>query len=197
MLAAIALSLPVLAADARGCSACFPLPCAFIGKSRLTKRSELYEIIHKGATCIKDVTNVTAPRGPQMANARQAGHRPEPVRIINPDGQSPFVLICDHASNAIPQEFGSLGLPAADLDRHIAWDPGAAPVARRMAKALDAVLVESGISRLVVDCNRPADAPDLIAAAPRSRGENPSRLGAFLHSRLQRRAAAVAYRNHP
>ena len=52
----------------------------------------------------------------------------------------------------------------AELKRHIAWDPGALPVAERMAAALDAVLVQSCVSRLVIDCNRPLDAPDLIPA---------------------------------
>jgi predicted N-formylglutamate amidohydrolase len=86
------------------------------------------------------------------------------VRTTNHKGRSPFVLVCDHASNHVPDEFGDLGLSRADLVRHIAWDPGAAPVAQRIAAALDAPLVESRISRLVVDCNRPLDAPDLIAA---------------------------------
>jgi predicted N-formylglutamate amidohydrolase len=84
------------------------------------------------------------------------------VRVTNPGGSSPFVLTCDHASNFLPAEFGTLGLAADDLSRHIAWDPGALPVARRMAEALDATLVETCISRLVIDCNRPLDAPDLI-----------------------------------
>ena len=48
--------------------------------------------------------------------------------------------------------------------RHIAWDPGALPVALRMAAMLDAALIEAGVSRLVIDCNRPLDAPDLIPA---------------------------------
>lgn len=84
------------------------------------------------------------------------------VRVTNPGGSSPFVLTCDHASNFLPPEFGTLGLSAEDLSRHIAWDPGALPVARRMAEALDATLVETCISRLVIDCNRPLDAPDLV-----------------------------------
>ncbi|PTE09985.1 N-formylglutamate amidohydrolase [Mesorhizobium helmanticense] len=84
------------------------------------------------------------------------------VRVTNPGGSSPFVLTCDHASNFLPAEFGTLGLASEELSRHIAWDPGALPVARRMAEALDATLVESCISRLVVDCNRPLDAPDLV-----------------------------------
>ena len=84
------------------------------------------------------------------------------AKVTNRKGSSPFVFVCDHASNFIPEEYGTLGLDAADLTRHIAWDPGALPVAQRVAAALDAALVESCISRLVIDCNRPLDAPDLI-----------------------------------
>ena len=58
------------------------------------------------------------------------------VRVTNPGGSSPFVLTCDHASDFIPAEFGTLGLAAEDLSRHIAWDPGALPVATRMARAI-------------------------------------------------------------
>jgi predicted N-formylglutamate amidohydrolase len=86
------------------------------------------------------------------------------ARVTNREGRSPLVIVCDHASNSIPQEYGTLGLDATELKRHIAWDPGALPVAERMASALDAVLVQSCVSRLVVDCNRPLDAPDLIPA---------------------------------
>ena len=84
------------------------------------------------------------------------------ARVTNREGRSPLVIVCDHASNVIPAEYGTLGLDAAELERHIAWDPGALPVAERMAAALDAVLVQSCVSRLVIDCNRPLDAPDLI-----------------------------------
>src|SRR5690606_1001418 len=58
--------------------------------------------------------------------------------------------------------FQRLGLDAAELDRHIAWDPGALPVSQRLSVALDAPLVAAGLSRLLIDCNRPLDAPDLI-----------------------------------
>ncbi|RWD42529.1 N-formylglutamate amidohydrolase [Mesorhizobium sp.] len=98
-----------------------------------------------------------------METARPASlASPETVRVTNPGGSSPFVLTCDHASNFLPPEFGTLGLAAGELSRHIAWDPGALPVARRMAEALGATLVETRISRLVIDCNRPLDAPDLV-----------------------------------
>lgn len=92
----------------------------------------------------------------------QQSARTEAVRVTRGEGRSPFVLICDHASNFVPAAYASLGLSEADLDRHVAWDPGALPVARRMAERLGATLVESRLSRLLVDCNRPLDAPDLI-----------------------------------
>ncbi|TKB20621.1 MAG: N-formylglutamate amidohydrolase [Mesorhizobium sp.] len=98
-----------------------------------------------------------------MEKARLTSLAPsETVRVTNPGGSSPFVFTCDHASNYLPAEFGTLGLPVEDLSRHIAWDPGALPVASRIADALDATLVETRVSRLVIDCNRPLDAPDLV-----------------------------------
>jgi predicted N-formylglutamate amidohydrolase len=85
-----------------------------------------------------------------------------PVRVSNPDGASQFVILCDHASNHIPDGFGTLGLDPDDLQKHIAWDPGALGVSRAMSRELDAPLVESCVSRLIIDCNRPLDAPDLV-----------------------------------
>lgn len=85
------------------------------------------------------------------------------VKVTNRGGASHFVVVCDHASNVVPGEYGTLGLDPAELTRHIAWDPGALAVAQRLSAALDATLVESCVSRLVIDCNRPLDAPDLIA----------------------------------
>lgn len=85
-----------------------------------------------------------------------------PVRVGNPDGAGPYLFVCEHASNHLPRRFGTLGLAPSDLVRHIAWDPGALPVARRLSEILDSPLVESCISRLVIDCNRPLDAPDLV-----------------------------------
>jgi predicted N-formylglutamate amidohydrolase len=84
------------------------------------------------------------------------------VAVHNRDGKGPFVMTCDHASNAVPSEFGGLGLGAADLLRHIAWDPGALGVAMEMSRRLAAPLVCGSVSRLIIDCNRPLDAPDLI-----------------------------------
>jgi len=84
------------------------------------------------------------------------------VRVTNRDGTSPFVIICEHATNYLPPELGRLGLSDTDMLRHIAWDPGALPVSLKMSELLDAAIVEAGVSRLAIDCNRPLDAPDLI-----------------------------------
>lgn len=100
-----------------------------------------------------------------MEKACGSPHPPSgSVRTTNRKGRSPVVLVCDHASNLIPDQFGTLGLDRSEIARNIAWDPGAAPVAQRMAPVLDTVLIESRVSRLVIDCNRPLDAPDLIPA---------------------------------
>ncbi len=98
----------------------------------------------------------------QAAHARVGVTGKGVVRVTNSDGASPFVLVCDHASNWLPPELGTLGLQPTDMLRHIAWDPGALPVSLKMADLLDAALVEAGVSRLAIDCNRPLDAPDLI-----------------------------------
>jgi predicted N-formylglutamate amidohydrolase len=95
------------------------------------------------------------------------GARPEasampPVMVFNAQGQGPYVLACDHASNRIPATYAALGLSPAEQLMHIAWDPGAFEVALRLSAALDAPLVASTVSRLVIDCNRHHTAPDLI-----------------------------------
>jgi predicted N-formylglutamate amidohydrolase len=88
---------------------------------------------------------------------------PAPVELVNADGLSSAVLVCDHASNRVPQGLGGLGLGAVQLADHIGWDPGAADVARRLSAELDAPLVLSGYSRLVIDCNRSPGHAESIA----------------------------------
>ena len=87
---------------------------------------------------------------------------PPAFRVENPDGQSPYFLTCDHASARIPRRLGSLGVAPEDLQRHIAWDIGAAGVAVKLADALDAFAILSGYSRLVIDCNRQPGIPESI-----------------------------------
>ncbi len=83
-------------------------------------------------------------------------------RILRAGGKSRFLLFCDHASNAVPEELRNLGLPESELARHIAWDIGAAGVTEELSDILDAPAVLSGVSRLVIDCNRQLHASDLI-----------------------------------
>lgn len=77
-----------------------------------------------------------------------------PFEIVNAAGSAPVLFTCDHASCALPRSLGNLGVAAADLQRHIGWDPGAAAVARGLAARFDAPVVLSRYSRLVIDCNR-------------------------------------------
>jgi len=86
----------------------------------------------------------------------------DPVEVLRSDAGSRFVLICDHAGRALPRSLGSLGLSDDALSSHIAWDIGAAAMARRLSDELDAALVLQRYSRLVIDCNRPLSSQDSI-----------------------------------
>jgi predicted N-formylglutamate amidohydrolase len=83
-------------------------------------------------------------------------------RIIRPEGKGRFLIFCDHATNRIPAELENLGLAAPEIERHIAWDIGAAGVSAELSDILDAPAILCGTSRLVVDCNRQLTAHDLI-----------------------------------
>lgn len=84
------------------------------------------------------------------------------VETLNPKGKGPVVILCEHASNYIPERYGDLGLSAQDRLSHAAWDPGAREISLRLSKALDAPVVASCVSRLVYDCNRPPNSPDAM-----------------------------------
>jgi predicted N-formylglutamate amidohydrolase len=77
-------------------------------------------------------------------------------------GARDMILVCDHASNRIPPEYGDLGLSAAELERHIAYDIGAEALTRALAARLRATAVLSRFSRLLIDPNRGTDDPTLI-----------------------------------
>lgn len=87
---------------------------------------------------------------------------PSPVEVVNAGGSSNFVLICEHAGAVVPWRLSGLGLPQSELLRHIAYDIGAEGVARQLSNQLDAPLFLQRYSRLVIDCNRPFEAPDCI-----------------------------------
>lgn len=87
-----------------------------------------------------------------------------PVHLENADAPGRWVITCDHASNRVPPEVngGDLGLPPEDMARHIAYDIGAAGVARHLARLLHSPVVLSDVSRLVIDPNRGEDDPTLL-----------------------------------
>ena len=73
-----------------------------------------------------------------------------------------MILLCDHASNRVPEPYGDLGLAAGQFERHIAYDIGARDVTLGLARRLKATAVLSRFSRLVIDPNRGMDDPTLI-----------------------------------
>lgn len=85
-----------------------------------------------------------------------------PYETFNPDGDPSLIFVCDHASNAIPAPYGTLGLSKDLLETHIAYDIGAADVTRAMASAFDAPAILGTASRLLIDLNRGADDPTLV-----------------------------------
>lgn len=84
--------------------------------------------------------------------------------ILGADRPGRWLLTCDHASNGVPKAVcgGDLGLPPADMNRHIAYDIGAAGVTRELSNLLDAPAILSRFSRLVIDPNRGEDDPTLL-----------------------------------
>lgn len=87
-----------------------------------------------------------------------------PFRAVNGDFNRGLIIICDHASNTIPPGLSDLGMTAAQLDQHIAWDIGAARVAATLAAHFKVPAVFCGVSRLVIDCNRDPGDPASIPA---------------------------------
>jgi len=113
---------------------------------------------------------------------------PSPVLEENLEGASDFVIVVDHAGKRLPRRVGDLGLPAAELGRHIAWDLGALGLARLLAARLDAPLVAQAYSRLVIDCNRD---PGVATSIPVIGEwiEIPGNIGLSATARAARRAA--------
>lgn len=84
--------------------------------------------------------------------------------VIGEDRPGRWLVTCDHASNHVPDwvNDGTLGIPRADMARHIAWDVGAAGLARELGQLLDSPVLLSDFSRLVIDPNRGEDDPTLV-----------------------------------
>lgn len=117
-----------------------------------------------------------------------------PVEVLAPRAAEPSLIVCDHASNQVPGRLSGLGLPRDALNRHIAWDIGAATVARRLAARLGTTAVLSGVSRLVIDCNRPLGHPTSICAT--SDGTLVPGNHALESAQIRQRAAAYFYPYH-
>jgi len=79
---------------------------------------------------------------------------PKPVGTRTLAGAAPFLLICDHAGNGVPEKHGRLGLPRSELNRHIGFDIGILGVSERLSDLLGAPLLFQRYSRLVIDANR-------------------------------------------
>jgi predicted N-formylglutamate amidohydrolase len=90
---------------------------------------------------------------------------PPPFTVHHADGDSPFLLIADHAGQRVPRALSELGLPQAELDRHIGWDIGIEGTTRLLARLLDAFAITQTYSRLVIDCNRPLTSPTSIVTS--------------------------------
>jgi predicted N-formylglutamate amidohydrolase len=86
----------------------------------------------------------------------------DPVEAIAGRDDAGVLFICDHAANALPPRYGTLGLDPGDLERHIAYDIGAAWVTRQLAAIFEAPAILSTFSRLLIDPNRGADDPTLV-----------------------------------
>ena len=85
-----------------------------------------------------------------------------PFVTIDGDPACGMIFLCDHAENRLPARYGTLGLPAEEFERHIAYDPGARAVTRGLARRLGAPAVLTTFSRLLIDPNRGEDDPTLI-----------------------------------
>ncbi|MCB5199163.1 N-formylglutamate amidohydrolase [Loktanella sp. TSTF-M6] len=88
----------------------------------------------------------------------------ESYDIVGADRPGRWIVTCDHATNIVPDWIhgGDLGLPAADMNRHIAYDIGAEGVANGLAAALDSPMIATRFSRLVIDPNRGEQDPTLL-----------------------------------
>ena len=129
----------------------------------------------------------------------------EPVERIEGSAGSHLLFLCDHASNALPPGYGTLGMDASQFERHIAFDPGAAAVTRALASHFNAPAVLARFSRLLIDPNRGEDDPTLVmrlydgTVVPANRGitrdgiaERLERLYRPYHAAYARLAAAHA-----
>jgi len=132
---------------------------------------------------------------------------PPAVTVREFGRRRPAVVVCDHASNAVPQSLGSLGVDAGVLARHVAWDIGSGVLGEALARRLGLPCVLAGYSRLVVDCNRdPASAASMLSLSDGDRipgnetitaADRAARLAAIFEPYHAAVTAALAGAGHP
>ncbi len=128
-----------------------------------------------------------------------------PFDLVEGDVRRGILLVADHARRDLPQDYGTLGLPAAEFERHIAYDIGVETVTRELAALLGVPAVLANFSRLLIDPNRGEDDPTLIRQLydgtiisgnyPLSEAERQRRLDMFYrpyHDAVSAATAAVA-----
>ncbi len=106
----------------------------------------------------------TKPSTKRVMPAKGDKNMTMPFEIIGAERPGRWVVTVDHASNRVPVEVagGDLGVAASDMARHIAYDIGAAGLARVLGEALNSPVILSNFSRLVIDPNRGEDDPTLL-----------------------------------
>ncbi len=132
----------------------------------------------------------------------------EPFEIVDGARAGKMLIVADHAKRDMPDEYGRLGLPPAEFDRHIAYDIGVEMVTRRLCELTGAPAVLGGFSRLLIDPNRGEDDPTLIRQIydgavvpgnyPMSEAERERRLDSYFrpyHDAVGAMMASVAERS--
>jgi len=102
---------------------------------------------------------LTSPEQDRLQSADCAGR---PFEAVAGRIEAGYLLLCDHAANTLPEKYRQLGLPDAELERHIAYDIGARNVTLELARCLGAPALLTRYSRLLIDPNRGADDPTLV-----------------------------------
>jgi predicted N-formylglutamate amidohydrolase len=128
-----------------------------------------------------------------------------PFEFVPGKGRAGLLFLCDHASNALPEPYGDLGLDPSLFRTHIASDIGAAEVTRTLAGIFEAPAVLARWSRLLIDLNRGEDDHTLVMKlsdgniVPGNRGadaaEIASRVASFhapYHARIETELAKIA-----
>jgi predicted N-formylglutamate amidohydrolase len=94
------------------------------------------------------------PRVEKKKTARKKITNPEPALVFS----------CEHGGNTVPAAYRSYFKGAKKvLASHRGWDPGALDLARTLARSLDAPLVATTISRLLIECNRSLSSRNLFS----------------------------------